>query len=65
MKWIIVNLENNEIVRWFDDEQKARETLYNIRRHKYIDEHPNSPKWEYDTLMIDNGYNLYKVKLTA
>ena len=65
MKYIIVNIETMEIVRAFDDEQKARESLYQIRKHKYIDEHPNSPKWEYDTLKIDNGYNLYKTRLMA
>lgn len=63
MKYIIVNIETMEIVRRFDDEEKARINLYEIRRHKYIDEHPNSPKWEYDSLKIDNGYNLFKIKL--
>lgn len=65
MKYIIVDLERNMIVRWFDNEDEAKESLYRIRKHKYIDEHPTSPKYEYDTIKIDNGYNLFKIKLTA
>lgn len=64
-KFIIVNLEDMSIVRWFEDEQEARKKLYEIRKHRYIDEHPDRPKWEYDTMKHDNGYNLYKIKLVA
>ena len=62
-KYIIINNEDNSIVRWHKEEQEARESLYKIRKHKYIDEHPDLPKDTYDKMMHDNGYNLYKINL--
>ena len=65
MKYIIINLEDMSIIRWFGNEQEAREVLYGLRKTRYMREHPDRPVWEYDTMKIDMGYNLYKVKLTA
>jgi hypothetical protein len=65
MKYIIVDLSDGSIVRWFENEQEAREVIYGLRKVRYMREHPNSPIWEYDSLKIDNGYNLYKANLVA
>ena len=59
----IIDIVKGEIVRRFKDEETARQKLYEIRKHKYIDEHPDRPEYEYDLLKIDNGYNLFKLKL--
>ena len=63
--YIIIDLEDMGIVRWCESEQEARLFLYKVRKQRYIDENPNRPPWEYDTMKHDNGYNLYKVKLVA
>ena len=63
--YIIIDMEKGNIVRAFMDEDEAKAKLYSIRKHKYIDEHPHRPIWEYDTLKIDNGYNLFKATLVG
>ena len=62
MNYVIVDWMNGmNIVERFGptQEEKAREILYKLRKQRYIDEHPDSPEWMYDTMKHDNGYNLY------
>lgn len=64
-RYIIIELNNMKVVKWFKNEQDAKEEIYKLRKQKYIDDHPNRPEWEYDTLKIDYGFNLFKVKLVG
>ena len=65
MNYVIFDLDNMSIVRFFSKEDEAKQMLYELRKQRYIDEHPDRPEWEYDTMKHDNGYNLYKCKLVA
>ena len=64
-RYSIVDLKEYSIVRCFDDETEARSALYELRKHRYIDEHPGRPIWEYDTIKHDNNYNLMKYTVIA
>ena len=64
-RYIIIELNNMKAVKWFKNEQDAKKEIYKLRKQKYIDDNPGRPKWEYDTLKIDNGFNLFKVKLVG
>lgn len=65
MNYVIFDLDNMSIVRFFSKEDEAKQMLYELRKQRYIDEHPGRPEWEYDTMKHDNGYNLYSCKLMA
>lgn len=64
-RFAILDIMNNTIVRASDNETEIRKELYEIRKRRYIDEHPGRPVWEYDTIKHDNGYNLIKYAVMA
>lgn len=64
MNYMIIDILNGCVVNCYVNEDVARTDLYTLRKKRYMKDHPNAPTWEYDTIKIDNGYNLYKIKAT-
>ena len=61
----VIDILENKIVFNTKDEETARNKLYELRKNRYINDHPDRPLYEYDMLKIDNGYNLFKLKLVG
>lgn len=65
-RYAIIDLTDYSVVRTFDeDNADVRTVLYELRKKRYQEEHPDRPSWEYDTMKHDNNYNLVKYTVIA
>lgn len=63
-KYAIIDItEGLKIVRSFENKEVAKNTIYGLRKERYIEEHPKRPGDEHDLLKIDNGYSLVKYQV--